>query len=310
MVDFDDDARLDSSQVEDRRGRRGPRGGGLGGLPMGKVGGGGLGVVILLVALLLGGNVLGGGGGGLGGLAALEDQTAGTPAGTAGSIEECRTGADAERREDCRVLAFINSIQAHWAAEFRAQGRRYTPATTVFYAGTTDSPCGTASAAVGPFYCPADRRIYVDLGFFGQLERDFGASGGPFAQGYVLAHEYGHHIQELTGVLDRVNRDRRTGPQSLAVRAELQADCYAGVWAGNATRGADPLLRGLTDQDVADALDAAAAVGDDRIQERVQGRVTPESWTHGSAERRRFWFDRGLTTGDPASCDTFSVRTA
>jgi predicted metalloprotease len=309
MVDFDDDARLDTSQVEDRRGARGRRGGGLGGLPMGRVGGGGLGLVVLLVAVLLGANVLGGGGGGLGDLAALQDRTAGTAAGTsAATLRECRTGADADAREDCRVLAFINSVQSYWSGEFRSRGLRYTPATTVFYSGTTDSPCGTASAAVGPFYCPADRRVYVDLGFFAQLQEDFGASGGPFAQGYVLAHEYGHHVQELTGVLDRVTRDRRTGPQSAAVRAELQADCYAGVWAGNATAGTDPLVRNLSAQDVAEALDAAAAVGDDRIQQATQGRVTPENWTHGSAERRQAWFTRGLQGRDPGVCDTFSGR--
>src|SRR5215211_3643970 len=225
---FDENAQLDTSQVEDRRGR----GGAMGSVPGGGlvVGGGGLGLVILILAMVLGVNPYGGGesmdipaDGGLGG---LQSQTAGDQAdGTSSSISECRAGADANVREDCRIVGFVNSIQKYWSGEFARRGGTYVPSKTTFYSGMTQTGCGGASSDVGPFYCPRDEYVYIDLGFFDELRTRFGAKGGPFAQAYVIAHEYGHHIQDLVGTLDRAGQDG-TGPQSAAVRTELQADCY------------------------------------------------------------------------------------
>jgi predicted metalloprotease len=289
---FRKDANLDPSQVEDYRGR----GGGLpGGMPVTLGGGGGLiGIIVLLAFLFLSG---GGGGGDLGSLAG---QSVG-PTGPSGELAQtCQTGADANSREDCRIVAVINSVQAYWSKTLRG----YEPTKTRFFDGTIQTGCGAASAAVGPFYCPNDRYVYIDLGFFDQLQSQLGARGGPLAEAYVLAHEYGHHVQDLVGTLGKAGHD--TGPQGGQVRIELQADCYAGLWAGHALDTG--FIEDLSRQDVADALDAAAAVGDDRIQERTQGRVTPESWTHGSAEQRQSWFVRGIEGSGPQSCDTFQGR--
>jgi uncharacterized protein len=299
VPDFDDDVQLDTSQVEDRRGRGGV--GGIGGRGI-AVGGGGLGIIGVVIALIV---VLLGGGGDTGGLGALDEQGVGAgPGGGSSSLAaDCRTGADADRREDCRIVAYVNSIQGYWARALPGEGRRYAPARTVFFQDAVSTGCGRATSAVGPFYCPPDGTVYIDLGFFDELGSRLGARGGAFAQGYVIAHEYGHHVQDLLGVLDRVGSDR-SGPRSAAVRSELQADCLAGVWAANAA--STGYLTGVTREDVADALDTAGAIGDDRIQARLQGQVTPETWTHGSAAQRRHWFERGLERGEAGACDTFS----
>ncbi len=278
-------ARLNPGQVRDLRGR----GGGAA-----VAGGGGLiGVVALVAYLLLGGDPASVN------LDALRDTTVGTGQEDGQIATECQTGADANEREDCRIVGYVNSIQAYWTEEYPG----YQPATTTFFAGSVDTGCGSASSAVGPFYCPPDQGVYIDLGFFEAIKTQLGAEGGPLAEAYILAHEYGHHIQNLTGVL-RQTQD--TGENSYAVRTELQADCYAGVWVANAvnTGFLDPITR----EQIAQALDAAQAVGDDRIQERTQGQVNPETWTHGSAEQREAWFTAGLESGDPASCDTFSAE--
>jgi len=285
-------ARLDPSQVEDYRGRGGRV---PGGIPVTLGGGGGLVAIIVVLAF-----VLLSGGGGLGDLGSLAGQTVGPSATSADLSQECRTGADANEREDCRILAVINSVQAYWGRALRG----YEPTKTRFFDGSIQTGCGPASSATGPFYCPNDSYVYIDLGFFDELQSQFGARGGPLAEAYVLAHEYGHHVQDLTGVLRTADRD--TGPQGGQVRVELQADCYAGLWVGHALETG--FVEDITRRDVADALDAAAAVGDDRIQERTQGRVTPETFTHGSAEQRQSWFVRGIEGSGPNTCDTFTGR--
>jgi len=254
------------------------------------IGGGGIiGLIVLVFSLL------NGGGGGT---------VADAPAGNLKSdlSATCQTGADANQRDDCRIVGVVNSVQAYW--EKAEPG--YTKASTVFFTGGTGTGCGSASSAVGPFYCPTDRKVYIDLGFYDELRNRFGAQGGPFAQAYVIAHEYGHHIQDLRGVLDRA-RNRETGPQSAGVRVELQADCLAGMWAKGAVDTG--FIEDLTDADIKDGLNAASAIGDDRIQEQAQGQVSPESWTHGSSEQRQRWFLNGYRSTGASSCDTFAAKT-
>jgi predicted metalloprotease len=266
------------------------------------VGGGGLGlaglVIYLLFALLSSSSD-----GGLGQLGPLQDQRVGQGDQPGEVSQACRTGQDANERQDCRIVGVVNSVQKFWDGVFQRSGKRYQYVDTVFFTGQVQTGCGSATSQVGPFYCPADKLVYIDLGFFDELQSRFGAGGGPFAQAYVIAHEYGHHVQDALGVLDSIRGDRQ-GPQSKAVRSELQADCYAGVWAANAV--STGLIEKLTQADINEGLDAANAIGDDRIQEQTQGQVNPETWTHGSSEQRRRWFSRGYEQGKPAACDTFS----
>lgn len=285
---FNPNSQLDPGQISDRRGMPGGRGGLA-------IGGGGLGIALLLIYTLLGGNPSD-----LGGV--LEPGAVVGPESSA-IATDCQTGQDANERDDCRILGYVNSIQAYWSDAFAASGETYQPSDTVLFSGTTSSGCGTASSATGPFYCPPDALIYIDLDFFAELRSRFGAQGGSLAQGYVVAHEYGHHVQDLLGVLQ--GGGGGSGAESQAVRIELQADCFAGVWANHAA--STGFLEPLTEAQIADALDAAAAVGDDRIQEATQGQVNPDSWTHGSSAQRQEWFRTGYGTGDPAACDTLDA---
>lgn len=273
------------------------------------VGGGGLGAIGILIVLAL--QVFSGGGADLGSLGSLQGESVG-PATDTGGVADCKTGQDANERQECRLVASVNSLQDFWTAEFARGGATYQPTVTNFFQGSVSTACGNATSAVGPFYCPADSEVYIDLGFYSDLERRFGADGGPFAEAYVLAHEYGHHVQNLTGISERVGRSRDSGPQSDAVRQELQADCFAGLWAAHATTTPDPstgepLILELTERDIAQALDAASAIGDDRIQESAGQGVNPESWTHGSSDQRVKWFRIGFEQGTFAACDTFGV---
>ena len=287
---FNDRSRLDPSQVEDRRGR------GVG--TKVAIGGGGLGLVVLVVALLLGVDPSN-----LGSLVEPPPSVSTQSPGATSSLQEqCQTGADANAREDCRIVGFVNSIQSFWTDDFARRGASYTPAKLVLFTDATEAACGYASAAVGPFYCPKDQQVYLDLSFFEELRTRFGAQGGSFAEAYVLAHEYGHHVQNLTGALDASAGARDTGPTSAAVLTELQADCLAGVWAYHATETG--YLTKVTDAEIAQSLDAAAAVGDDRIQQETQGYVSPESWTHGSSEQRQMALKDGLQSGDLDTCET------
>jgi predicted metalloprotease len=308
---YNDDAQLDTSGVQDAR-----SGGGLGGL-CGRgvaVGGGGLGLVGVLVYVLI--SVLGGGGGGEGGsvadvvLGQLGQGGAPATADNSQIQKECRTGADANSHLECAVVADIDSIQAYWSAELPELGKRYTDVPTVWFTGQVATGCGAADAGSGPFYCPADKRVYIDLSFYDDLKTQFGAAGGPFVNAYVLAHEYGHHVQDLLGTEAKVRT--RQGPKSDSVRLELQADCYAGVWANHATTTPDAdgnvLISEITDQDISNALDAASRIGDDYIQKNLgNGTVNQNAFTHGSSAQREKWFTTGYRTGDPTRCETFGT---
>ena len=260
--------------------------------------GGGLGVIALFVlSQFLGVDLTGLVGGG----AAPETES---------SLEQCQTGADANANVECRMVGAAASLEAYWSQEGPELGLDYAgPQDFVLFDQATTTGCGNASSATGPFYCPPDQIIYIDVSFYDELRGRFGSSGGPLAEMYVVAHEWGHHIQNLAGILER-SQDGQTGPTSNAVRTELQADCFAGAWAANASEVPDesgvPFLQPITDAQIADALSAASAVGDDRIQEATQGQVTPHSFTHGTSEQRQRWFLVGFKQGAGA-CDTFSV---
>ena len=265
--------------------------GGLGGggipIPMG----GGIGGIILIIIIFVVINLLGGGGGGLGGLQ-------GAPGGGIASLSP-------EDDMGQFVNAVTVDVQTYWEEEFAARGSDYPETVTVLFTDGTQTACGAASSATGPFYCPADQKVYLDPGFFDELSRRFGAPGD-FAQAYVIAHEYGHHVQDVLGTMDQVHSGGNTNEQS--IRLELQADCYAGMWANSVWKDPDQAdVESITEADVREAIGAAQAVGDDRIQEQATGRTNPENWTHGSSDQRAKWFNIGFQQGARPACDTFAA---
>jgi hypothetical protein len=285
------------------------RGGGGGGpmripLPGGTRAGGGIGGILIIILFVVLTQCVGGGGGGTG-----IDPTGqgGTPAGIEQDSERyanCRTGADANEDADCARKAVLLSLEQYWGATLPEQaGSELAPAQTITFSGGVNTGCGQATSQVGPFYCPADQQIYLDTTFFADvLEGQLGGQGGDFVEPYVLAHEYGHHVQNLMGTMGQVRTQQ--GADSDAVRLELQADCYAGMWTAHAE---DSELITLDEGDIAEALDSAKAVGDDRIQQKSGQGVDPEGWTHGSSEQRMAWFTRGYQEGTLEACDTFSA---
>jgi len=284
---FQRDVDLDPGRVRDVRGRR-VRGGGV-------ALGGGLGTIVIIALILLTGGDLGDILGGIG-AAPVE--------GPVGSqlINECESGEDANERQDCRLVGVIQSLDVYWADAFAEDNQEFQQPGVTLFSSNVNTQCGAATSAVGPFYCPLDETIYIDLGFYQDLETRFGAEGGPFAEMYVMAHEYGHHVQNL---LDLLEQGRDAGAEGGAVRTELQADCFAGVWGANAVE--TDFLEPLTREQINQALSAAEAIGDDRIQKQTQGQVNPETWTHGAAEQRQEWFMNGMEGGSAADCDTFST---
>jgi predicted metalloprotease len=304
-VEFDESDQADLSQIEDRRGGGG--GGMFGGLRGGPIaiGTGGLGIVGVIITLIL--SFLGKGAGGIPGFDPNSVSNIDATAPSAAPADDLSTSCTnvTSGSNNAQFIGCVNTnIQTFWTDLFAQAGQRYTETDVVLFSGGTQSGCGAASSSTGPFYCPLDRKVYIDLDFFQVLASSLGGPNTDFAQAYVVAHEIGHHLQTILGTEAQVRDAQQRNPSqrnSLSVRLELQADCYAGVWGQSAFAGGK-----VSETEIDDALDAAAAVGDDRIQQTTGGRVNPESFTHGSSEQRQKWFRKGFDTGNPDACDTFS----
>ncbi|KQO63476.1 KPN_02809 family neutral zinc metallopeptidase [Curtobacterium sp. Leaf261] len=287
---FNDDSRLQGGKVK-RRGRTaGIAGGGVGVAA----------IVVFLIAQFTGVDVSGLVGGD--GTSTIQTGADATP------VAGCDTGRDANASVDCRMEGAAESLDAYWTTESRQLGFSYASPEFFLFDGATDTGCGGATSSTGPFYCPPDKAIYLDTAFYDDLQSKYGSSGGPLAQMYVVAHEWGHHIQQLEGTF--ASTDRSSGASSGSVRTELQADCYAGAWVGAAATTKDSsgttFFEPISRAQVGDALSAASAVGDDRIQGASGGQVDPDSFTHGTSAQRQRWFEQGYEQG-AGQCDTFSV---
>ncbi|MBB1482404.1 neutral zinc metallopeptidase [Tessaracoccus sp. MC1865] len=291
-MDYRSGTDISGSRVR-RRGGGGVGGGRRGGpIAVGGIGG----LILLVLTLLFGGNigdVLGGGGGV-------------APQGEGQEQSQCRTAADIEQDRDCRWDAYDVALERHWSSAFESG---FEPISALnLYSGQIATACGTGSSQMGPFYCPGDKAIYIDDEFMGSLLEQLGTTRSDAAELYIVGHEYGHHISNLTGDMEKARAGGNdTGPRSGAVRLELQADCYAGVFFKNTTQDPESPIEAVTQDDLNRIVDAARAVGDDHIQQQQGGRVVPESWTHGSSKMRQYWVAKGFESGDPATCDTFST---
>ncbi len=287
VVQYNSGAKLDPSQM----------GGGGGGGRGGTIAvGGGASILVIILAMFLGfdpGALLGAG--------------SAAPADTSGTNSEyanCQSGADIQSNPECRYVAYTNSIQSYWQQALPG----YKMTKTVTFDGVISTACGQATADVGPFYCPGDQLVYLDKSFFATQMPQLGAKGGDAAEAYVIAHEYGHHIQNLTGVMSKVQSGgQQSGQNSPQVRLELQADCYAGVWLRYAAGDTNGIIAKVEQDDLDRAVQAAEVVGDDHIQRMSAGRVDPSQWTHGSSEMRRKWLGQGFNSGDPNTCNTFGA---
>ena len=302
-MELNENADIDTSQIQDQRGSGGG-GGGFGGLPIPIGGGGIVGIVIFLVIALVGGyfgvNNLSGG--------------SSNNNGDNSSLKSKCSATDKLKQLDCRNALYVNSIQAFWAtAEPKYFGKTYQKAPTVFFSKVVNTGCGQADSGTGPFYCPSDNKVYIDLTFYQQLADQLGAPG-EFAQPYVLAHEYGHHIQDLVGTEAKM-RQLQSGASAseknlLSVKLELQADCYAGVWAKGATgttsSNGQKIFKSLTSDDVQQGIQTAGQIGDDTLQKQAGQQINPKEFTHGTSADRQKWFSRGYNSGTPANCDTFA----
>jgi predicted metalloprotease len=294
-MSFNDNVQIDSGRVEDRRG-----GGGRGGM----VAGGGISILGLILALIFGPGILDQGGD------TSQQASTGQTQSTANS--SCTTGAAANKDDVCRLTATTQSLDNFWSQELPAHNVQFRKPKMVTFTGATSSGCGRATAQTGPFYCPTDETAYVDTAFYKQFTSQFGGSSGPLAQIYIVSHEYGHHIQNILGDLDKSQNDPQ-GATSGGVRTELQADCYAGLYIGHAATTKDPktgqtYMKPITETQVRDALAAAASVGDDHIQQTAQGQVNQDSWTHGSSAQRQAWFIQGYKSQDMTQCNTFTAQ--